>query len=239
MTEHPSKKPDVIFVSYEEPDANENYSRLLSFEPLSKRVHGVKGVVKAWRKAAMMAISSHFFLVEGDNWILDGFAFRWPEPIPSADIYLWTARNAVNKLIWFNGGLKLLSRDAVLSMDKTAVDFFLSMKGQRRIFNQVATETRFNSSPFLAWRCGFRECTKLAGGIVQHPQLFELLDTWQMVGADAPNGVWCILGARMGAEFGAKHHGSAMLRKVNDMDWLKAVFMAVSRSARTLENTTP
>lgn len=229
MVKQPSKNPDVIFVSYEEPDADENYARLLSFEPLSKRVHGIKGVFKAWRKAARLATSSHFYLVEGDNWVLDGFSFHWPEPTPNADIYMWTARNAVNKIVWFNGGLKLLSRNAVFSMDKSAVDFFLSMKGERRIFADAATETRFNSSPFLAWRCGFRECAKLAGGIVQHPRLHELLQIWQTVGAEAPNGEWCILGSRMGAAFGTQNFGSDMLRKVNDMDWLKETFESIER----------
>eukprot|EP01037_Dinobryon_pediforme_P020827 gene20827-21537_t len=226
MTNPPSK-PDVVFVSYEEPNADEHYQRLLSFVPEAKRVHKVAGVINAWSEAAKLASTSHFYLVEADNWILDGFTFDWPETPPTADIYIWQARNAVNGLVWFNGGLKLMSRASVFSMDRQAVDFFNSMTGKRKIMPGAITETRFNASPFLAWRCGFREGTKLAAGLVNHPGLPEVLQTWQTVGADTPFGRWAILGARMGAKFGSENAGTDALRIVNDMTWLKAQFSRI------------
>lgn len=226
----PAEQPDVVFVSYQEPNADENFARLQMFTPGAKRVHGVKGVFNAWRKAAETSAQPYFYLVEADSWIVDGFSFGWPEDPVAADIYLWTARNAVNGLVWYNGGLKLLSREAALSMDPNAVDFFLSMKGRRKSLRACASETRFNATPFLAWRCGFRECTKLAGGLVQLPQAGELLRIWQTVGADKPNGRWCMLGARMGAEFGKRHFRTNMLLKVNDMDWQKAVFAKLEQA---------
>lgn len=239
MPKQLSKNPDVIFVSYDEPEADENYARLLSFEPASKRVHGVKGINNAMVEAARQATSSHFYVVDGDNWVLDGFAFGWPEPSPSAQTYIWPAVNAVNKLAWYNGGLKFVSRDALLSIDVDSVDFFLTIEGKRGVSSVPATETRFNSSPFLAWRCGFRECAKLSGGVGHHPQLPEILQAWQTVGMESRNGEWCILGSRMGAAFGRENYNGEMLGKLNDMDWLKEKFQGSLQSIHRTQSQKP
>jgi hypothetical protein len=222
--------PDVIFISFEEPNADENFARVLSLAPHAKRLHGIKGVFNAWSAAAQLVTTPYFFLVEGDNWILDGFELRQPEPETNNKIYYWPARNAVNKMEWFNGCLKFLAREAVSTMSRDAVDFFHSIKGYRQPMTQVATETRFNASPFLAWRCGFRECAKLAAGSYNTPRAQEVLKTWQSVGADALNGTWCIFGARMGANFGRRNKGRDEIRLVNDMDWLKAQFALVEQN---------
>jgi len=226
----PSQNPDVIFISYQEPEADKHYARLLSMAPGAKRVHGVKGIYQAMQKAGEIAESSHLYIVDGDNWVLDGFSFGWPETTMSGDIYCWPAINAVNQLRWFNGALKLVSRAAILSMEKNAIDFFGSMKGQRKSFTEPAVETRFNATPLLAWRCGFRECAKMTGGVIEHPKLRELLEIWQTAGAEARHGDWCILGSRMGAAFGKENFRGRGLAKLNDAEWLRAKFEEVSRS---------
>ena len=38
---------DIVFISYQEPNADENYNKLLKRFPLAKRVHGVKGIHQA------------------------------------------------------------------------------------------------------------------------------------------------------------------------------------------------
>jgi hypothetical protein len=167
--------------------------------------------------------------VEGDNWILDGFEFVQPEPILRGEVYVWRARNPVNGIEWFNGCLKYLKREAVFTMKEDALDFFHSIEGTRIPMPQIATETRFNSTPFLAWRCGFRECAKLSSGSQTGPRVKPDLRIWQMVGRDALNGTWCMFGARMGAAFGRKHSGTDVLRAVNDMDWLKQEFEIVAQ----------
>src|SRR4051794_26982122 len=106
---------DVIFVSYDEPNADQNFARLLQFAPNAKRVHGVKGVVNALHQAARISASEYFFVVDGDNWVLDQFRFEAPEPDLSGK-YLWLARNAVNGIIWGNGGIKLISRASILAI---------------------------------------------------------------------------------------------------------------------------
>jgi hypothetical protein len=214
---------DVIFLSYDEPNANENFARLRAFVPQAKRVHGIDGIGLAHRRAAEVAETDYLFVVDADNWILDGFAFDPPE----ADLdgkYLWCSRNAVNGAIWRNGAIKLIRKEDVLAMESFAVDFFLSIKGGIKLIDLIATETRFNSSPFLAWRGGFRECTKLAAGLTRSKRREEILQIWQTVGADKPFGDWCIRGSKMGAAFGKANAGTPALRLINDIGWLRQEF---------------
>lgn len=221
---------DVIFVSYDEPNGDQNYRRLLEFVPDAKRVHGVRGVVNALHEAARMAATDYFFVVDGDNWILDGFRF---EP-PQADLsgkYLWFARNAVNGMAWGNGGVKLLDKAAILAVSDESLDYFMEMAGPVTVIKTAASETRFNSTPFLAWRCGFKECAKLTGGVFRTGSVERVLDVWQNVGADKPYGSWCILGSRMGASFGTANRGNPSLEIINDADWLIGEFLKCRESA--------
>jgi len=43
---------DIIFISYDEPTADKNYSLLKERFPMTKRMHGVKGIHQAHIKAA-------------------------------------------------------------------------------------------------------------------------------------------------------------------------------------------
>jgi hypothetical protein len=226
---------DVIFLSYDEPTANENFARLREFAPHAKRVHGVSGLGNAHRKAAEISETDYLFVIDADNWILNGFAFDPPEPELSGK-YLWCSQNAVNGAIWRNGAIKLIRRDDVLSMDSFAVDFFLSIPGGIKLVDVVASETRFNSSPFMAWRAGFRECAKLAAGAVRSERVEEILNIWQTVGADKPHGDWCIRGSRLGAAFGKANARTPSLRQINDIGWLKNEFSKCLESVSQDDN---
>jgi hypothetical protein len=226
---------DVIFLSYDEPTANENFARLRAFAPHARRVHGIKGIGHAHRKAAELSDTEYFFVVDADNWILDGFSFDPPE-VELNGRYLWCSRNAVNGAIWRNGAIKLLRRGDVLALESFQVDFFLSIEGRIGLLDVVASETRFNSSPFLAWRGGFRECAKLAAGSVRSKRVQEILGVWQTVGADKPYGDWCILGSRLGAAFGKANAGTPALGLINDLGWLKTEFSHCLESVREREN---
>ena len=61
---------DIVFISYQEPNADENYNKLLKRFPLAKRVHGVKGIHQAHIEAAKKACTKMFYVVDGDALIL-------------------------------------------------------------------------------------------------------------------------------------------------------------------------
>ena len=46
---------DVIFLSYDEPNAEKNYADLCKIVPWAKRVHGVKGSDSAHKAAAQLS----------------------------------------------------------------------------------------------------------------------------------------------------------------------------------------
>lgn len=220
---------DVIFVSYDEPNGDQNFERLLQFVPDAKRIHGVKGVVNAFHQAARISTTEYFFVVDGDNWILDGFRFEPPEAELSGK-YLWFALNAVNGVIWGNGGIKLISRTSMLAIQDETLDFFVELDGEVKLMKIAASETRFNSTPFLAWRCGFKECAKLAGGLFKTSNVSDMLEKWQTIGLDKPNGNWCILGSRLGAAFGNANRRSLSLEIINDAEWIRNEFLKCRES---------
>jgi MoaA/NifB/PqqE/SkfB family radical SAM enzyme len=221
---------DVIFLSYDEPKAEENWHRLRSFHPAAKRVAGVKGIHNALMRCAAVAEHDRFYIVDADSWVLDGFAFHPPaEDLPDR-IYTWRARNAVNLILHPNGGIKLLSKNVVRSMRADAVDEVDSTESEKYFFSEVASENRFNSTPFLAWRGAFRECAKRAAGVFVESlaNRERNLLIWQTRGADRTNGKWAIIGARQGAAFGVENaNDRRTLLRINDVEWLRQRFAAL------------
>lgn len=220
-------EPDVIFVSYDEPNADENFARLLTFAPHAKRLHGVKGIYNAYQAAADMSEAPYFYMVDGDSWVLDGMTFGMAGQVP-AEIYTWRSVNAVNGLVSRTGAVKLMSC-RVVRMRPGAADFFGSMTGRRRIIHVAASENRFNASPFLAWRDAYRECAKLAAASVSDPS-GQKLQVWQTRGGDKPFGAWSLIGARMGAELGRRDSGAA-LGLINDHEFLHETFSRLNGAA--------
>jgi hypothetical protein len=228
--------PDVIFVSYDEPNADANFARLRELAPRARRLHGIEGIYNAYQAAADLSETPFFFMVDGDTWILDGVDFRMPDALP-ADIYTWRSVNAVNGLEARTGALKLIRRRAVRSMKPDAIDFFGSMQGARRTVRQLASENRFNASPFLTWRGAYRECAKLASATFIDPSQ-KKLEVWQTLGADKPFGVWSLIGARMGAELG-RRDGGAALSLINDHGHMDETFRKLQTITGPLGFTEP
>ena len=63
---------DVIFLSYDEPNADENWADLKSKVPWATRVHGIDGSDAAHRAAGEASNTERFILVDGDNKELTG-----------------------------------------------------------------------------------------------------------------------------------------------------------------------
>ena len=55
---------DIIFLSYDEPNAEQNYTDLLTKVPWAKRVHGVEGSDAAHKACAELSETKHFVTVE-------------------------------------------------------------------------------------------------------------------------------------------------------------------------------
>jgi hypothetical protein len=58
---------DIVFLSYDEPNADLHYADLCNKVPWAKRVHGVKGSDHAHKAAAELAETEWFITVDADN----------------------------------------------------------------------------------------------------------------------------------------------------------------------------
>ena len=108
---------DIIFLSYDEPNAEKNYADLVSKFPWAKRVHGVKGSDAAHKACAALSETEYFVTVDADN-IVDP-KFQEVEialdalGLTSENVFSWCGKVHVNGLMYGNGGLKLWTRKFV------------------------------------------------------------------------------------------------------------------------------
>jgi hypothetical protein len=207
---------DIVFLSYDEPNADVHYADLLTKAPWAKRVHGVKGSDAAHKAAAALSDTEWFITVDADNIVhTEFFDLDLDMSDPKIQVYGWCGRNSVNGLRYGNGGLKIWKKEFVLNMrtheasvsDRGQVDFCWE-EGYRN-FPRVYSDSIITGSPFQAWRAGFREGVKmtLLNGVRVPPQEIKeriwwhnihRLRMWSTVGAHEEHGLYAILGTRMG-----------------------------------------
>lgn len=207
---------DIVFLSYDEPNADKHYADLCNKLPWAKRVHGVKGSDAAHKRAAELSETDWVITVDADN-IVDPkfFNLEIDTSNPNIQVYSWLGRNKLNGLLYGNGGLKIWKKDFILNMktheasdsDRAQVDF--CWEDGYRQFKECYSETVITGSPFQAWRAGFREGVKmtLLDGVKVSPNEIQeriwwhnlhRLRMWSTVGAHEENGIYAILGARLG-----------------------------------------
>jgi hypothetical protein len=207
---------DVVFLSYDEPNADIHYADLCNKAPWAKRVHGIKGSDAAHKEAAKLSETEWVITVDADN-IVDSKFFDLDIDVSNSkiEVYSWLARNNLNGLLYGNGGLKIWKKDFILNMkthedsvsERAQVDF--CWEDGYVQFKECYSETVITGNPFQAWRAGFREGVKmtLLDGVKVPPQEIKeriwwhnihRLRMWSTIGMHEENGKYAILGARMG-----------------------------------------
>jgi|TARA_B110000503_G_scaffold140696_1_gene232249 hypothetical protein len=209
---------DIIFLSYDEPNAEKNYSDLCSKVPWAKRVHGVKGSDAAHKACAALSETEYFITVDADNIVDPEFLNQEVDVdalgLTPEHVFSWCGKVHVNGLMYGNGGLKMWTRKFVHNMkthensdvndERGKVEFCFDDKYYQ--FNDSFSTSYTNASPWQAWRAGFREGVKMSldqGAKVLDLrsvwwQNYDRLLVWSQIGADVNNGIWSILGARQG-----------------------------------------
>jgi len=217
---------DVVFISYNESNADDNYEKLLKHCPRAKRVHGVKGIHAAHFKAAEMCNTDMIWIVDGDAIIEDDFSFDLVMSSYDLDcVHVWKSRNPINNLEYGNGGVKLLPRQLTLKMDFNTPDMTTSISNKFKAMDVISNTNAFNTDEFSTWRSAFRECCKLSSGIIDRQYEEETrsrLEAWCTIGADKLYGKNAIQGALMGRAYGEANKNNAdALCKINDFIWLQ------------------
>jgi hypothetical protein len=223
------KPYDMVFISYEEPNADENYQSILKKHPHCKRVHGVKGIHQAHIEAAKLCSTPMVWIIDGDAQIVEDFNFEYQVPVWQWDhVHVWRSRNPVNGLVYGYGGVKLFPRDLTINMDTSKPDMTTSISSKFRAIQQVSNVTAFNVGEFETWKSAFRECCKLSSKVIDRQKDIETdrrLKIWSSIGRDKPFGEFAIRGAKEGTLYGTENKDNfEALKMINDFDWLREKF---------------
>lgn len=218
------KDVPVVFLSYDEPNADQNYQFLIDHHPNKgniHRVHGVKGFDAAHKQAAKVANAPRFFTVDADCQIDRSIWTKNIELTSEVEraTLSWSSRNLVNGLVYGNGGVKLWYTEHVMNMKsheaadpkdgRNNVDFCWDPDNYKQMNNTYGV-VHNNATPKQAFRAGFREGIKM--GLDQgqkvaiedfkhkmYPANYARWLIWMTIGRDVENGDWVIYGARLAA----------------------------------------
>ncbi|MFG1921072.1 hypothetical protein [Cryptosporangium sp. NPDC048952] len=219
---------DGVFLSLDEPRADDLFARLCQSLGPVKRLHGVRPMRRAYQLCAELADTEQFFLADGDFDIDPGFDPDSVEPLaPGTAMRVWQAHNPVNGLTYGYGGLKLI-RSAALRDLGEAVDVLAALPGEIEFVGTPAGTTRIDQSAYHAWKAGFRECAMLARGCeygaTSTTSQQRRITAWTS-GGTGPHADEAAFGAREGLTFAAASADDPIAwAQLNDPAWLRARF---------------
>ena len=236
---------DIVYISFDEPNADENFADLQDKCPWAKRSHGVEGSDAAHKAAADMADTDRFITVDADNIVRQDFFSTEIDmsKIKDTDVVSWAGKNTINGLVYGNGGIKCWPKPVVYGMQthenapsddpRAQVDFCWNINYVQ--MNNIYCDVMNNGSPLQAWRAGFREGVKMGlvdGDVIDpyqlatqvHPKNFKRLLTWMSVGDDSENGIWAVYGARLGCHMTNVLRDTWDWKNVRDFKWLTNYF---------------
>lgn len=226
----PNDEPyDIVFISYNELNADKNYYELLKRFPRAKRIDGIQGIHNAHIEAAKICSTDYFWVVDGDAEIVPEFNFDYQVQFYDVPkVRVWRAKNPVNGLTYGYGGVKLLPRTLTVRMRTDKPDMTTSICEQYEPIMVVSNITKFDTDSFNTWRSAFRECTKLASQVIDrqvNAETKERLDVWCNTGIDHKYGKYSISGANEGVKYGTFNKDNlTALKKINDFKWLREYY---------------
>ncbi len=231
---------DVFYVCFDEPNREEHWQSTKEMIPHAQKVEGVVGFDQALKTCAQLAKTSHFFVIDGDNLLLPARLDHSVDlrRLESQWVLSWSSLNTINGLTYGNGGLKLWPKKVALSIrshesaeqqsDPTDYCFL----AQYYLMDDFVSETRINKTPEQAFRAGLREGVKMSLSWGKQVSLnkdnFETqlgrqnrlrLKVWCEVGADVSNGLWAILGARVGLKLNVID--AFNYSQINSYEWIE------------------
>ena len=157
-----NKMLDIVFISYDEPFADENFALLKERFPYAMRVHGVKGIAHAHFAASKKANTRFFYVVDADAKILPSFNFDYKPSIDKQDYtHIWKAYNAIIDDSYGYGGVKLFSKKFFKDPNLSFLDFSTTLTKDVEYMDEISCNTEFYYGEKQAFRGAFREASKL------------------------------------------------------------------------------
>ena len=221
-------KQDIIFISYDEPNADENWSIVNAKFPEARRLHGVKGMENALLEAAKMSNTKWYYAVFAKTELHPDFDFSYrPDLFQKPKHYIFHAENPLNDLEYGHMGVVLYNCGIVKSTEEFGIDY--TMSSLHEVIPTVSAIARFNSNPYQTWRTAFREAGKLAQFCDEKENIENSyrLDVWTSE-AKGQYSEWCLQGARDGVLFYRANKGNHKdLQQAFDWVWLREYFTSI------------
>jgi hypothetical protein len=226
--DHTAQLMDIVFISYDEPEADRNWNILHKKFPQSYRVHGVAGMELALEAAADVSTTPWYWAVFAKTELAPNFDFGFvPDYMQQAKHYIFDCRNMVNGLEYGHMGMVLYNCQGIRDINRKGnfgLDYTLSFPHES--IPILSCLGRFNTTPYHTWRTAFRETAKLA--------FFESeqytvdgqyrLRTW-LERAEGDHAEWCLRGAQDGQEFFETTNGKLdKLKQSFRWEWLREYF---------------
>jgi hypothetical protein len=221
---------DVIFISYDEPDAEKNWAELKNKTPRAKRVHGVSGMELALEAAADQSSTPWYYAVFAKTKIYENFDFSFvPDYMQQPKHYIFDCLNTVNQLQYGHMGIVMYNCQGIKTLNQQknfGLDYTLSFPHES--IPVLSCYGNFDQSPYHTWRTAFREAAKLAYFESVAPSVDGAyrLGVWQ-TRASGQYAEWCLAGARDGVEFfNTSNKELAVLKQSFEWRWLRSYFVS-------------
>jgi hypothetical protein len=223
---------DIIFISYDEPNADENWAILSSKFPHARRLHGVEGMENALLKAAEMSRTKWYYAVFAKTELHPDFDFEFrPDLFQQPKHYIFHAENPLNGLRYGHMGVVLYNCDIVKNIKEFGIDY--TMSSLHAVVPITSAIARFNSNPYQTWRTAFREAGKLAQFCDEKDNVENnyRLNVWTSEAAGL-HSEWCLQGARDGVIFyEANKENKTQLKNAFNWVWLREYFTSLYKNA--------
>jgi hypothetical protein len=224
-----TQQMDIVYISYDEPEAEKNYEKIKTKFPRTKRVHGVHGMENALREGARVSDTPWYYAVFAKTEIADEFEFDYaPNYMMQPKHYIFNCRNRVNGLEYGHMGIILYNCNMVLDAlpyEELGLDYTVSFPVE--VVPELSCYGNFDTSAYHTWRTSFREAGKLAFFENKNPSMENRyrLDIWQ-TRAEGEFAEWALNGARDGVEFFEESGGDlAYMKQSFDWNWLRERFI--------------
>ena len=154
------KPMDIVFISYDEPSAEQRYYKLKEKFPRAKWCKGVQGQTLAYITAASMSETDYFFAVFPKSELAEDFDFSFqPDRFRNPCHYIFDCYIPSLDLRYGWGGIILYNKQLVLKTTKPKLDFTMSQA--HHSVPILSAISNCNETPLLAYRSAYREVIKL------------------------------------------------------------------------------
>ena len=222
---YPAQPQDIVYISYDEIDAEKNYAILLEITKdlpnTVHRVHGINGMQQALKAASSKSSTPWSYHVFAKTALNPDFKFNYvPDYMQVPKNYIFNCKNMSNDLVYGHMGVVLYNNRMIIeSADYSELGLDFTMSFPVEVVPELSCFGHFATSPYQAWRTAFRETSKLAYFQTEKPDIENRhrLHVWTSK-AHGEYSEWVLNGARDGVEF-FEQTGPDLVKLKAAFDW--------------------